>query len=492
VDKKEKYSIRKIKGIVGSVLLMSIFVPMNIASASDYHYVDKESLSNSEKAQIKEGTPDSKVGSYVLVYEKNVLPNTKAINKYVLTIFGLLSVGSLLFVVNNKKKTVSLLLVTTLGLTNLSSTMAVDLSKTIRESGTEGVVNILGYRYIGYIELDKTKEKEIEKTTENKKDNSLVQPEKTEKTISEKEKSLVKQEKTIDVVSEKGEPLVQPENPVGGVSEKGEPLVQPENPTAVVSEKGEPLVQPEKPIGAVSEKGEPLVQPENPIGAVSEKGEPLVQPENPVGVVSEKGEPLVQPENPIGVVSEKGEPLVQPEKPIGAVSEKGEPLIQPENPTGVVSEKGESLIQPENPVGVISEKGESLVQPENPEAKVEKENPELSLVSTEEKPTEKEIKLNYNLVNKDNVEIKKIKVEILDGAEVVKEVDLNTDKLTDSIKELKLYKDYKIRTSLTYNKGGEDKTITLEEKPFKLELKKVEIKDVKEASLLQFVFSCRV
>lgn len=434
MDKKEKYSIRKIKGIVGSVLLMSIFVPMNIASASDYHYVDKETLSNSEKSQIKEGTPDSKVGSYVLVYEKNILPNTKAINNYILTIFGLLSVGSLLFVVNNKKKTVSLLLVTTLGLTNLSSTMAVDLSKTIRESGTEGVVNILGYRYIGYIELDKTKEKEIENSIENTKDNSLVQPEKTEKIISEKEKSLVTPEKTAEVVSEKGEPLIQSE----------------------------------KPTGVVSEKGEPLVQSENPIGVVSEKGEPLVQPEKPTGVVSEKGESLVQPENPVGIVSEKGESL-----------------IQPENPIGVVSEKGESLVQPENPIGVVSEKGEPLIQPENPEAVVEKENPELSLVDTVEKPTEKEIKLNYNLINKDNVEIKKIKVEILDGIEVVKEVNLNTDKLTDSISGLKLYKDYKIRTSLTYNKGGEDKTITLEEKPFKLELKKVEIKDVKSTQLIK-------
>ena len=485
MDKKEKYSIRKIKGIVGSVLLMSIFVPMNIASASDYHYVDKETLSNSEKSQIKEGTPDSKVGSYVLVYEKNILPNTKAINNYILTIFGLLSVGSLLFVVNNKKKTVSLLLVTTLGLTNLSSTMAVDLSKTIRESGTEGVVNILGYRYIGYIELDKTKEKEIENSIENTKDNSLVQPEKTEKIISEKEKSLVTPEKTAEVVSEKGEPLIQSEKPTAVVSEKGEPLVQPEKPTGVVSEKGEPLVQLENPIGVVSEKGEPLVQPEKPTGVVSEKGESLVQPEKSTGVVFEKGEPLVQPENPIGVVSEKGEPLVQPEKPTGVVSEKGEPLVQPENPVGIVSEKGESLIQPENPIGVVSEKGESLVQPENPEAVVEKENPELSLVDTVEKPTEKEIKLNYNLINKDNVEIKKIKVEILDGIEVVKEVNLNTDKLTDSISGLKLYKDYKIRTSLTYNKGEEDKTITLEEKPFKLELKKVEIKDVKSTQLIK-------
>ena len=486
MDKKEKYSIRKIRGIVGSVLLMSIFVPMNIANASDYHYVDKESLSSSEKSQIKEGVPDSKAESYVLVYEKNTLPSTNAVNKYVLTIFGLLSVGSLLFVVNNKKKTVSLLLVTVLGLTNLSSTMAVDLSKTIRESGNDGVVNILGYHYVGYIELNEVKSKEVEKTIENKKDNSFVETKSPEKVITEKEKPLIQQtEKTEKVITKKGEPLVQPENPVGVISEKGESLIQPENSIGVVSEKGEPLVQSEKPVGVFSEKGEPLIQSEKPIGVVSEKGEPLFQPENPIGVVSEKGEPLVQPENPVGIVSEKGESLVQPEKPIGVVSEKGEPLVQSENPIGVVSEKGESLVQPEKPIGVVSEKGESLVQPENPEAKVEKENPELSLVSTEEKPTEKEIKLNYNLVNKDNVEIKKIKVEILDGTEVVKEVDLNTDKLTDSIKELKLYKDYKIRTSLTYNKGEEDKTITLEEKPFKLELKKVEIKDIKSTQLIK-------
>ena len=492
MNKKEKYSIRKIRGIVGSVLLMSIFIPMNIANASDYYYVDKESLSSSEKNQIKEGIPDSKVESYVLVYEKNILPSTNAVNKYVLTIFGLLSVGSLLFVVNNKKKTVSLLLVTILGLTNLSSTMAVDLSKTIRESGNDGVVNILGYHYVGYIEMSQEKEKKIDNLKDNKENENtdkkepLVQIEKPVDTVSEKEKPLIQQtEKTEKVITKKGEPLIQSEKPTGVVSEKGEPLVQPEKSTGVVSEKGEPLVQPENPVGIVFEKGEPLVQPENPVGIVFEKGEPLIQPEKPTGIVSEKGQPLIQSENPIGVVPEKGEPLIHPEKPIGVVSEKGESLIQPENPVGVISEKGESLVQPENPIGVVSEKGEPLIQPENPEAKIEKENPELSLVSTEEKPTEKEIKLNYNLVNKDNVEIKKIKVEILDGTEVVKEVNLNTDKLTDSISGLKLYKDYKIRTSLTYNKGEEDKTITLEEKPFKLELKKVEIKDVKSTQLIK-------
>ena len=475
MNKKEKYSIRKIRGIVGSVLLMSIFIPMNIANASDYYYVDKESLSSSEKNQIKEGIPDSKVESYVLVYEKNILPSTNAVNKYVLTIFGLLSVGSLLFVVNNKKKTVSLLLVTILGLTNLSSTMAVDLSKTIRESGNDGVVNILGYHYVGYIEMSQEKEKKIDNLKDNKENEN-----------TDKKEPLVQIEKPVDTVSEKEKPLIQQtEKTEKVITKKGEPLIQSEKPTGVVSEKGEPLVQPEKPTGVVSEKGEPLVQPENPVGIVSEKGEPLIQPEKPTGIVSEKGQPLIQSENPIGVVSEKGEPLIHPEKPIGVVSEKGESLIQPENPVGVISEKGESLVQPENPIGVVSEKGEPLIQPENPEAKIEKENPELSLVSTEEKPTEKEIKLNYNLVNKDNVEIKKIKVEILDGTEVVKEVNLNTDKLTDSISGLKLYKDYKIRTSLTYNKGEEDKTITLEEKTFKLELKKVEIKDVKSTQLIK-------
>ena len=301
-----------------------------------------------------------------------------------------------------------------------------------------------------------------------------------------KGKSLVQPENPEGVVSEKGESLVQPKKPIGVVSEKGESLVQPKKPIGVVSEKGEPLVQPENPEGVVSEKGEPLVQPENPEGVVSEKGEALVQPENPEGVVSEKGEPLVQPENPEGVVSEKGESLVQPEKPEGVVSEKGEPLVQPEKPEGVVSEKGEPLVQPENPEGVVSEKGEPLVQPENPVKEIPKEKkpPVLTLAKIEEHTLDRSANLAYTLENEDSVEIKSIVAEVRDGENVVKRLDLTTSKLKDIADNLKLYKDYIVRTTMIYNRGKVDETSVLEERPLRLDLKKVEVKNIKETSLI--------
>ena len=267
---------------------------------------------------------------------------------------------------------------------------------------------------------------------------------------------------------------------------KGKSLVQPEKPVGVVSEKGESLVQPEKPVGVVSEKGESLVQPENPKGVISEKGESLVQPENPKGVVSEKGEALVQPEKPIGVVSEKGEPLVQPENPEGVVSEKGEALVQPENPEGVVSEKGESLVQPENPEGVVSEKGEPLVQPENPVKEIPKEKkpPVLTLAKIEEHTLDRSANLTYTLENEDSVEIKSIMVEVRDGENIVKRLDLTTSKLKDIADNLKLYKDYIVRTTMIYNRGKVDETSVLEERPLRLDLKKVEVKNIKETSLI--------
>ena len=250
--------------------------------------------------------------------------------------------------------------------------------------------------------------------------------------------------------------------------------------------KGKSLVQPEKPVGVVSEKGEALVQPEAPKGVVSEKGESLVQPENPKGVVSEKGESLVQPENPEGVVSEKGESLVQPEKLEGVVSEKGESLVQPENPKGVVNEKGESLVQPENPEGVVSEKGESLVQPENPVKEIPKEKkpPLLTLAKIEEHTLDRSADLTYTLENEDSVDIKSIMAEVRDGENVVKRLDLTTSKLKDIADNLKLYKDYVVRTTMIYNRGKVDETSVLEERPLRLDLKKVEVKNIKETSLI--------
>ncbi|VLL76253.1 zinc metalloprotease [Streptococcus pneumoniae] len=50
---------------------------------------------------------------------------------------------------------------------------------------------------------------------------------------------------------------------------------------------------------------------------------------------------------------------------------------------------------------------------------------------------------------------------------------------------LKFYKDYKIETTMTYDRGKGEETATLEEKPLRLDLKKVEIKNIASTNLVK-------
>ena len=131
------------------------------------------------------------------------------------------------------------------------------MNANIHESGRDGVLQISGYRYVGYLELD-------ERTVSSVSPASTVSP--------------VEQPK---IVAEKGEPEVQPELPEAVVTDKGEPAVQPELPAYVVTEKGKPEVQPALSEAVVTEKGEPEVQQDLPEAVVTEKGEPEVQAELP-------------------------------------------------------------------------------------------------------------------------------------------------------------------------------------------------------------------
>ena len=286
------------------------------------------------------------------------------------------------------------------------------------------------------------------------------------------------------VVTEKGEPAVQPALPEAVVTDKGEPEVQPTLPEAVVTEKGEPAVQPALPEAVVTDKGEPEVQPTLPEAVVTEKGESEVQAELPVAVVTEKGEPVVQQELPEAIVTEKGEPAVQQELPEAIVTEKGEPAVQQELPEAVVTEKGEPEVQAELPEAVVTEKGEPEVQPVLPEYTT-KVAPTLTLDKVTEDAMARSAKLDYTLENTGNAEIKSIITEIKDGDTVVKRVDLSKEKLTDAIQGLDLFKDYKIATTMTYNRGEGDETSKLDEKPLRLELKKVEIKNIASTNLVK-------
>ena len=311
-----------------------------------------------------------------------------------------------------------------------------------------------------------------------------VQPSLPEAVVTEKGEPEVQPALPEAVVTKKGEPEAQPALPEAVVTEKGEPEVQPALPEAVVTEKGEPEVQPTLPEAVVTEKGEPEVQPTLPEAVVTEKGEPEVQPVLPEAVVTDKGEPEVQPELPEAVVTDKGEPEVQPALPEAVVTDKGEPEVQPALPEAVVTEKGEPEVQAELPEAVVTEKGEPEVQAELPEYTT-KVAPTLTLDKITEDAMDRSAKLDYTLENTGNAEIKSIIAEIKDGNTVVKRVDLSKEKLTDAVQGLDLFKDYKISTTMIYNRGEGDETSKLDEKPLRLELKKVEIKNIASTNLVK-------
>ena len=556
--KKDKFSIRKIKGIVGSVFLGSLLFAPSIVGASTYHYLDYSNLTQTERDQLKQGRPDESKESYALVYEKDALPNTGQ-SQSIMTVFGLLTIGSLVVVITKdkrNKKIATFLIVGATGLVTLSTTSALNLNANIHESGRDGVLQISGYRYVGYLELDERTVSSVSLVEQSKvvaeKGEPEVQPALPEAVVTEKGEPEIQAELPVAVVTEKGEPEVQPALPEAVVTDKGEPEVQAELPAAVITEKGEPEVQPALSEAVVTEKGEPVVQPALSEAVVTEKGEPAVQQELPEAVVTEKGEPAVQQELPEAVVTDKGEPEVQAELPAAVVTEKGEPEVQPalseavvtekgepevqlalpeavvtekgepeiqpalseavvtekgepevqqELPEAVVTDKGEPEVQPALSEAVVTEKGEPEVQPSLPEAVVtEKGEPEVQQVlpeyTTKVAPTltldkvtedamDRSAKLDYTLENTGNAEIKSIIAEIKDGDTVVKRVDLSKEKLTDAIQGLDLFKDYKIATTMTYNRGEGDETSKLDEKPLRLELKKVEIKNIASTNLVK-------
>lgn len=152
VFKKDRFSIRKIKGVVGSVFLGSLLMAPSVVDAATYHYVDKEVISQEAKDLIQTGKPDGNEVVYGLVYQKDQLPQTGT-EASVLTAFGLLTVGSLLLIYK-KKKIASVFLVGAMGLVVLPSAGAVDPVATLAPASREGVVEMEGYRYVGYLSGD--------------------------------------------------------------------------------------------------------------------------------------------------------------------------------------------------------------------------------------------------------------------------------------------------------------------------------------------------
>ena len=527
--KKDKFSIRKIKGIVGSVFLGSLLFAPSIVGASTYHYLDYSNLTQTERDQLKQGRPDESKESYALVYEKDALPNTGQ-SQSIMTVFGLLTIGSLVVVITKdkrNKKIATFLIVGATGLVTLSTASALNLNATIHESGRDGVLQISGYRYVGYLELD-------DRSVSSVSPASTVSPVEQPKVVTDKEEPEVQAALPEAIVTEKGEALVQPELPEAVVSEKVEPAVHEKSeytaPLSTVPDEAPKVEKTEytAPVGTVPDKAPKTEKPEytEPVGAtgVDEKGN-LIEPPvsekpaytEPVDVtgVDENGN-LIEPPvidipeytEPISTVSEVASEREElpslhtdirtetiskttieesdPSKFIGddsvkQIGEDGERQIV----TSYEELHGKKISEPVETVTILKEMKPEILVKGTKEKPKEKTAPVLTLERTDTNVLDRSANLSYHLVNTDGVKINKITATIKDGNEIVKTVDLTSEQLDKHVEDLKFYKDYKIETTMIYDRGKGEETATLEEKPLRLDLKKVEIKNIASTNLVK-------
>ncbi|HEU7579662.1 TPA: G5 domain-containing protein [Streptococcus pneumoniae] len=565
--KKDRFSIRKIKGVVGSVFLGSLLMAPSVVDAATYHYVNKEIISQEAKDLIQTGKPDRNEVVYGLVYQKDQLPQTGT-EASVLTAFGLLTVGSLLLIYK-RKKIASVFLVGAMGLVVLPSAGAVDPVATLALASREGVVEMEGYRYVGYLSGDILKtlgldtvleetsakpgevtvvEVETPQSTTNQEqartENQVVETEeapkeeapKTEESPKEEPKSEVKPtDDTLPKVDEGKEDSAEPapvEEVGGEVESKSEEkvAVKPESQLSDKSaeeSKVEPPVEqakvPEQPVQPT--QAEQLSTPkessqednskedrgaeETPKQEDEQPAEaPEIKVEEPVESKEETvNQPVEQPKVETPAVEKQTEPTEEPKVEVTTVETREEviPFETKEQEDDTLKRGTRQVVQK----GVEGKKqitetyktirGEKTNEApivketviEQPQDEIIKkgtkglEKPTLQWANTEKDVLKKSATASYTLTKPAGVEIKSIKLALKDkDGQLVKEVTVAENNLNATLDKLKYYQGYTLSTTMVYDRGEGEETEKLEDKQIQLDLKKVEIKNIKETSLM--------
>ena len=113
------------------------------------------------------------------------------------------------------------------------------------------------------------------------------------------------------------------------------------------------------------------------------------------------------------------------------------------------------------------------------------EKPTLQWANTEKDVLKKSATASYTLTKPAGVEIKSIKLALKDkDGTLVKEVTVAENNLNATLDKLKYYQGYTLSTTMVYDRGEGEETEKLEDKQIQLDLKKVEIKNIKETSLM--------
>ncbi|WP_314348916.1 ZmpA/ZmpB/ZmpC family metallo-endopeptidase [Granulicatella elegans] len=494
--RKEIFSIRKIKKIAGSVVIGSAFfglgTPVSAASPSTYHYVDEANLTEQEKALLHSEVPPQDEEVYYLIYRKieQVLPQTGVRENMTVATAGLLAASSIVLIVSKKKrhKILGALLITASGAATFipSQAVAVELSQVIRSSSNEGVVQIDGYRYVGYLsekELKQSSHPEQVKTTAEAPQASVekVTPEVPTTVVAKKEETRIEittEEIPFETISQADSALEKGKSRVLYAGQAGVRTIQTqvtvvngvETRKILSSEVTKQPISQIIGIGAKEEapvKATPVVEKETP------KPAPVVEKEVP------KSTPAVKPETPKVEIKgtqetgKEGQALTQPTLPehtekvevkgTQEAGKEGQALTQPTLPehtekveakgTQETGKEGQALTQPETPeyTAPVSTKGsqeqgqegKALEQPVNPEYKV--------TTSTVEKSAESELDFTTEVVSDDTkyvdeevverqgvkgVQVTKTTYETVEGVETGKVVSTTTEVKTPAVSKI--------------------------------------------------------
>ena len=310
-----------------------------------------------------------------------------------------------------------------------------------------------------------------------------------------------------------GESLVEPAKPTfeGGVNGQGTVAeALPEYAPELSSQSGVPEVH-DKPEFTGGISGESLVEPSKPIfeGGVNGTGtvaEALPEYEGgavPVETFKQElpsysggvnaTEALVQDAKPTLHVEVRKELIpkqtrekIDPDMLVGEtrieqVGQDGEKEIV----TSYEEKAGKRISEPKETTRILTEAKDQVIIRGSKEKEEIKPEPVLTISNITGNSMGRSARLSYNLEKADGVSVSKISATIKAKGLEDQTIDLTSDQLEATVDNLKLYTDYTISTRMVFNRGKGEESTLLEDKKLRLELKKLEIKDIKETSLVK-------
>ena len=153
--------------------------------------------------------------------------------------------------------------------------------------------------------------------------------------------------------------------------------------------------------------------------------------------------------------------------------------------TSYEEKDGKRISEPKETTRILREAKDQVIIRGSKEKEEIKPEPVLTLSTITGNSMGRSARLSYNLNKADGVTVSKISATIKAKGLEDRTLDLTSEQLEATVDNLKLYTDYTISTKMVFNRGKGEESTLLEDQNLRLELKKLEIKDIKETSLIK-------